>query len=55
MYSENLLVSMTGLAGINIINVLDAPLVTIEIAIALAFTTNFALILHVRRKMGGNK
>lgn len=55
MYSENSLVSMTGLAGINILNLLDAPLVTIGVAIALAFTTNFTLIIRVKRKMSGNK
>ncbi|QUG99301.1 MULTISPECIES: hypothetical protein [Bacillus cereus group] len=55
MYNKNLLVSMTGLASINILNLLDAPLVTIGIAIILAFITNFSLIIHVKRKMGGNK
>lgn len=55
MYIEKLLVSMTDLAGIDILNLLDTLLVTTGIAIALAFTTSFALTIHVKRKIGGNK
>ncbi|WP_176512444.1 hypothetical protein [Bacillus cereus] len=54
MYIGNPLVSMTGVASVGILNLLDTSLATMGIAVILAFTTNFALIMRTKQKLSGN-
>ncbi|WP_410984244.1 hypothetical protein [Bacillus cereus] len=54
MYSGNPLVPITGVASVGILDLLDAPLIIMATAVALAFATNFALIIRTKRKTREN-
>lgn len=54
MYSGNPLVPMTGVASVGVLELLDAPLIVMGTAVALAFVTNFVLILRAKRKTREN-